>query len=657
MEDEKLTILGQTKFRGNSRKFGIRTDDRRRHVYIVGKTGVGKTTFLENMVAQDIQNGHGVCLIDPHGDAVENLLNVVPPNRINDVIYFDPSDVDFPVAFNVLEAPDPAYKYLVASGLVSSLKKIWADSWGPRLEYILRNTILALLDYPGSTILGILRMLSDKSFRKKVIDKIEDPVVKSFWIDEFAQYNERFRSEAVSPIQNKVGQLLSSAIIRNIMAQPKSTFDMSDIMNNQKILLVNVSKGKIGEDNSALLGAMMINRLQLAAMDRAKIPEEERKDFYLYVDEFQNFATESFADILSEARKYRLNLTMAHQYIAQMEEEVADAVFGNVGTLVSFRVGAPDAEQLELEFTPTFLQTDLVNLDKYNAYIKLMIDGISSKPFSMETLPPEASQYGKGETVREVSRERYGRDRKGIEDKIRRWSGVDTDGSVADSAVRGGGPFGGPGGGQQNDNRGPQGGNQGGRPDHSAGRPDFRGGDNRGRQDNRGGDNRSRPDNRGGGQPRQDNRGGDRRNDRPRNDNRGDDRRGNQQGAQRPPRADELEDITMPTNKREEITDLGALLSGGAQDRPDRERSRPRGGADREMFPVICSECGDKTEVPFKPDPDRPVLCKSCLLKAREAKKQEQPKVPAAQPERSSGASKDTPAFSGPTPPPPPASK
>jgi len=271
MEEEKLTILGQTNFRGDSRKFGIRVDDRRRHVYIVGKTGVGKTTFLENMVGQDIANGHGVCLIDPHGDAVENLLNVVPPHRINDVIYFDPSDVDNPVAFNVLEAIDPEYKYLVASGLVSSLKKIWADSWGPRLEYILRNTILALLDYPGSTILGILRMLSDKGFRKKVIDKIQDPVVKSFWIDEFAQYNERFRSEAVSPIQNKVGQLLSSAIIRNIMAQPKSTFDMADIMNNSKILLVNVSKGKIGEDNSALLGAMMINRLQLAAMDRAKI--------------------------------------------------------------------------------------------------------------------------------------------------------------------------------------------------------------------------------------------------------------------------------------------------------------------------------------------------------------------------------------------------
>ncbi len=638
MEEQELTILGQTKFRGNSRKFGIRQDDRRRHVYIVGKTGVGKTTFLENMVAQDIQNGHGVCLIDPHGDAVENLLNVVPPNRINDVIYFDPSDVDHPVAFNVLEAPDPAYKYLVASGLVSSLKKIWADSWGPRLEYILRNTILALLDYPGSTILGILRMLSDKSFRKKVIDKIEDTVVKSFWIDEFAQYNERFRSEAVSPIQNKVGQLLSSAIIRNIMAQPKSTFDMADIMNNQKILLVNVSKGKIGEDNSALLGAMMINRLQLAAMDRAKMPEDERKDFYLYVDEFQNFATESFADILSEARKYRLNLTMAHQYIAQMEEEVADAVFGNVGTLVSFRVGAPDAEQLELEFTPTFLQTDLVNLDKYNAYIKLMIDGISSKPFSMETLPPEASEYGKGETVREVSRERYGRDRQGIEDKIRRWSGVDDNAPVSDSAVRGGGPFGGPGS-QQHDNRGPRGGNQGGGPSHGAGRHDNRGGGG----DNRNYNDRNRPDNRSGGRPRNDNRGGDRPH--------------NQQGTQRPPRADELEDITMPTNKREEITDLEALLSGGPGNKPDTARAKPRGNNNREMFPVICSECGDNTEVPFKPDPDRPVLCKSCLLKAREGKDWEQPKAPAAQPRRDGGEPKQTPAFSGPTPPPPPVAK
>ncbi len=419
---EDIAVIGQTNFRGQARPFGIYPDDRRRHIYIVGKTGVGKSTLLENLVAQDIVAGRGVCLVDPHGDAVENLLRAIPPNRVNDVVYFDPSDVDNPVAFNVLEATDPAYKYLVASGLVSSLKKIWADSWGPRLEYILRNTILALLDYPSSTILGILRVLSDKAYRVKVVEQIKDPVVKAFWTNEFAQYNERFRSEAISPIQNKVGQLLSSAIIRNIMAQPKSTIDMRDVMDNNKILLINVSKGKIGEDNSALLGAMIINRIQLAAMDRASIAESERQDFYLYVDEFQNFATESFADILSEARKYHLNLTIAHQYITQMEEPVRDAVFGNVGTTISFRVGAADAEYLEKEFAPIFTQTDLVNLNQYNAYIKLMINGISSKPFSMTTLPTDFEDFGKAEVVRSVSRERYGRKREVIEEKIKRWS-------------------------------------------------------------------------------------------------------------------------------------------------------------------------------------------------------------------------------------------
>ncbi len=418
-----ITVLGETNFRNQRRQFGIYPDDRRRHVYVIGKTGVGKSTLLENMIIQDIVQGKGVCYVDPHGDTVEKLLNAIPPERINDVVYFDPSDVDYPVAFNVLEAFDPQYKYLIASGLVSSLKKIWADSWGPRLEYILRNTILALLDYPSSTILGILRMLSDKTYRKKVVDCIQDPVVKAFWTTEFANYNERFRTEAISPIQNKVGQLLSSSIIRNIVAQPKSTINMNEIMNEGKILLVNVSKGKIGEDNSGLLGAMLINRIQLAAMDRAAIPEEERKDFYLYVDEFQNFATESFADILSEARKYRLNLTIAHQYVKQMEEEVTDAVFGNVGTIVSFRVGAADAEYLEQEFVPVFTQADLVNLDKYNAYIKLMINGISSRPFSMKTLPPEELKFTKGEVVRKVSRERFGRKKQIVEDKIRRWSG------------------------------------------------------------------------------------------------------------------------------------------------------------------------------------------------------------------------------------------
>lgn len=432
VDPKEITVVGQTNFRGQHRPFGIYPDDRRRHVYLIGKTGVGKTTLIQNMMIQDIESGKGLALVDPHGDVAEAVLNAIPPHRVNDVVYFNPSDIDYPVAFNVLEAIDPRYKYLVASGLVSSLKKIWADSWGPRLEYILRNVILALLDYPNSTMLGIMRMLSDKDYRKKVVDAISDPVVKSFWVNEFANYNERFRSEAISPIQNKVGQFLSSSIVRNIVAQPKSSIDMKDIMDNGKILIVNVSKGKIGEDNSALLGAMLITKIQLAAMDRAGIPEDDRRDFYLYVDEFQNFATESFATILSEARKYRLNLIIAHQYITQMEEEVRDAVFGNVGTMITFRIGAFDAEYMEREYEPEFTAVDLVNLDKFNAYVKLMIDGITSKPFSMQTIPPVGNLYGNFDKVVAVSRERYGRRREEVEEKIARWSGVVFEGKASE---------------------------------------------------------------------------------------------------------------------------------------------------------------------------------------------------------------------------------
>ncbi len=419
---EDINIIGETTFRGSNKKFGIKQDDRRRHVYMIGKTGVGKTTLIENMIRQDIENGKGVALIDPHGDLARSLLDVIPPHRVNDVVYFDPADIDYPVAFNVMQAVDPKYKYLVSSGLIGVLQKIWADTWGPRLEYILRNTILAVLDYPDSTLLGVLRMLSDDKYRKKVVAKVEDPVVKAFWYEEFAHYNERFKTEAVAPIQNKVGQFLTSSIIRNIVSQPKSTIDMKDIMDSGKILLVNVSKGRIGEDNSALLGAMIITHIQLAAMDRANIAEEDRRDFYLYVDEFQNFATESFGTILSEARKYRLNLTIGHQYITQMEEPVRDAVFGNTGTIVSFRVGAFDSEFLEKEFAPTFTETDLVNLDKYNAYIKLMIDGIASKGFSMRTIAPSSHSFGLHEKIIKVSRERYAQKREIVEDKIARWS-------------------------------------------------------------------------------------------------------------------------------------------------------------------------------------------------------------------------------------------
>ncbi|PIP33448.1 hypothetical protein COX22_04300 [Candidatus Falkowbacteria bacterium CG23_combo_of_CG06-09_8_20_14_all_49_15] len=423
MDNPEITFFGVTNFRNSLKKFGIKTDDRRRHMYLVGKTGMGKSTILENMIVEDIRAGRGVAVVDPHGDLAEKVIDFIPASRINDVVYFNPADIDYPIAFNVVEQVEPHLRHLVASGLIGVFQKLWADSWGPRLEYILRNTILAILEYPGSTLLAVTRMLSDKVFRKKVVSKIQDPVVKSFWVNEFAGYADKFASEAVSPIQNKVGQFLSSSLIRNIVGQVKSTIDMREIMDNQKILIMNLSKGRIGEDNSSLLGAMMITKIQLAAMSRVNVPENKRQDFYLYIDEFQNFTTESFANILSEARKYRLNLIMAHQYIEQLGLVVKPAVFGNVGTMVVFRVGAYDAEELEPEFAPVFTQEDIVNLSRYEYYIKLMIDGIASNPFSGRGLPPLANEEKTGNTEKmiKISRERYAKQRQEVELKIMRW--------------------------------------------------------------------------------------------------------------------------------------------------------------------------------------------------------------------------------------------
>lgn len=423
--DEGFTLLGKTNFRGASQEFGIKTSDRRRHIYIIGKTGMGKSTLLENMIFSDIRSGKGVAVVDPHGDLADHVLDFIPSNRTNDVILFDPSDRDFPVAFNMLENVDPAYNSIVASGLVGIFKKIYAESWGPRLEHILRNTILGLLEYPNTTMLGITRILQDASFRARVVKKIQDPVVKSFWVNEFEKMEPRMRNEAISPILNKVGQFLSSPIIRNIVGQPKSSVNLRFAMDNKKIVIVNLSKGKIGEDNSSLLGAMIITKFQLDAMSRANIAEKERKDFYLYVDEFQNFATESFATILSEARKYKLNLTMANQYIAQMPEEVRDAVFGNVGTLVSFQVGFDDAEPIAGQFggDETML-TDLVALQVGNTYMRLLVDGMPTPVFSMTTFGPPKFEVeaGRREKIFKFCRERYSEKRDIIEDKIKRWS-------------------------------------------------------------------------------------------------------------------------------------------------------------------------------------------------------------------------------------------
>ncbi|MBI5220750.1 MAG: type IV secretion system DNA-binding domain-containing protein [Candidatus Liptonbacteria bacterium] len=426
--DKDVVFFAKTDFRGAHRVFGIRREDRRQHMYIVGKTGTGKTTLENNMIIQDIVNGEGLAVIDPHGDLVENILDRIPEHRMDDVVYFNPADSEYHIGFNILDLPDPKYKHLVASGLMGIFTKIWQNVWSARMEYIMNNAILALLDTPGSTLLGITRILVDKDYRQMIINNVKDPVVRSFWISEFESWRDQFRNEAIAPIQNKVGQFLSTALIRNIVGQAKSSISFDDLVNTGKVFLVNVSKGRIGEDNSALLGAMIITKLQLAAMERVRIPEEERVDFYLYVDEFQNFATDAFASILSEARKYRLDLIVAHQYIGQLvtdlgdsrSAKVRDAIFGNVGTMIMFRIGAADAEFLENEFTPEFTIEDMVNLPNRHVYLKLMVDGVTSRPFSAATLPPfkyEAAAMSR-ERIIQNARKRYARPNYQVEEEI-----------------------------------------------------------------------------------------------------------------------------------------------------------------------------------------------------------------------------------------------
>jgi len=424
-DPNRITYIGETDYRNKRVKFGIKAKDRTRHVYVIGKTGVGKSVLLENMAVQDIQNGEGFAFIDPHGKTADLLLDYIPEERINDVLYFAPFDLANPVAFNVMEDIGPDKRHLVAAGLMSAFKKIWVDAWSARMEYMLSNTILALLEYPGSTLLGISRMFSDKDFRKDVVSHITDPGVKSFWEDEFANYTDRFAQEATPAIQNKVGQFTANPVIRNIIGQPKSTFNIREMMDKKKILIINLSKGQVGEDSANLLGSMLITKIYLAAMSRADLREVDLKklpNFYLYVDEFQSFANESFADILSEARKYKLNLTIAHQYIEQMSDEVRAAVFGNVGTMMTFRVGATDAEYLEKEYAPAFTAEDLVNLDRYQVYLKLMIDDMASAPFSARTLPPIAVPHI---SYRDVaigrSREQFARPRAAVEEEIIEW--------------------------------------------------------------------------------------------------------------------------------------------------------------------------------------------------------------------------------------------
>ena len=423
-EDNQILILGETNFRNEKQRFGIKADDRRRHMYVVGSTGMGKSEFLKNMAIQDIEEGRGLAFLDPHGDGAQALINFIPKHRIKDVIYFDPSDLAYPIAFNVLEKVEYEYRHLIASGLLGVFKKLWgAEAWSGRMEYILNNTILALLEYPDSTLLGINRLMASKEYRKKVVDNLKDPIVKAFWTDEFAKYSDKFASEATAAIQNKVGQFSSNNVIRNIIGQVHTKLDIRKIMDEGKILIVNLSKGAIGEDASRLIGALLITKIQLAAMSRVDTPEAERRDFYLYVDEFQNFATESFANILSEARKYHLGLIVAHQYITQMEEEVRDAVFGNVGTIVTFRVGAEDAEFLEKWYAPDFMASDIVNLGKREMYLKLMVNGITSKGFSARTSDSlKAMEESHQDEVIAFSRATYASNRDEVEEDVMKWA-------------------------------------------------------------------------------------------------------------------------------------------------------------------------------------------------------------------------------------------
>lgn len=426
---DDCTVLGEAVFRGRRLRFGIKTDDRRRHVYIIGKTGMGKSVLLQNMVQSDIQAGRGVAVIDPHGDLIDAILQWVPKKRVNDVVLFDPADREYPLSFNVLECGNPEQRADVVSGLMSVFTKLWPDVWSGRMEHILRNTLFALVEAGGTSMLGIPRMFSDALYRARVMERVTDPLVKSFWEVEYPSWSEKYQTEATAAIINKIGQLLSIPLIRNIVGQTRSRLDLRHAMDTGKIILVNLSKGKIGEDTSAFIGTMLVTKFQLDAMSRADVPEEERRDFFLYVDEFQNFATPAFATILSEARKYRLSLTMANQYVTQLllgerDTKLRDAVFGNVGTLVSFQVGSDDAEVLSLQLEEKVTPKDLLSLPKYHVYLRLMVDGITSEPFSVHTLPPPtiAKNAARVDLIRALSRERYAEERAGVEEKILRWA-------------------------------------------------------------------------------------------------------------------------------------------------------------------------------------------------------------------------------------------
>jgi len=417
-------VLGTREAWGEKEPFGLFPADRRHHLYAIGMSGSGKTTLLRNMILQDIEAGRGVAVIDPHGDLAADILEHIPRRRIDDVAYFDPSDADYPVGFNLLARVPPEKRHVVASGIVSVFRGIWSDSWGPRLEYILYATIAALLDCENVSLMGVPRMLSDDRYRAWVIRQIKDPMVRSFWVNEFSRYDKKFLQEAIAPIQNKVGQLLMAPELRNIFGQVRSRMDARSMMDEGRIFIANLSKGKLGEDKTNLLGALWVTQFQLAAMSRTDLPEDERRDFHLYVDEFQSFVSDSFTAILSEARKYRLCLTLSHQFLDQIKPEISKAVVGNVGSIIAFRVGYEDAEALERTFGKAFVASQFTGLGNGEVHAKLLEWGQYRDSFRGQTLPPFGIRHGHGRAIIRQSRERYSTKRETIERRVNGWLGM-----------------------------------------------------------------------------------------------------------------------------------------------------------------------------------------------------------------------------------------
>jgi hypothetical protein len=410
--------IGMREGYGNELPFGISLPDLRQHVYIVGKTGSGKSTLLRNMITQHVETGHGVGLIDPHGDLADAILDLVPRSRSHDLIYFNPSDLDFPIALNLLANVPKDERPLVASGIVGAFKSIWHESWGPRMEYILYNAIVALLDSRNTSLLGVNRMLTDEIYRQWVIRQIEDPFIKEFWEREYASYDERFQREAIAPIQNKLGQFLLNPVIRNILGQVKRKVSFPSVIDDKRVFIANLSKGKIGHSQANLLGSLLVTQFQLAAMRRSEQPEQERQDFFLFIDEFQNFTTDAFASMLSEARKYRLSLTLSHQFVDQLSLPISQAVFGNMGTLISFRVGATDGEILQKEFAQSHTARQFTDLDKFEIIARPLEDGTNTESFKGKTLRPIVTCAGRREKLTRHCRKVFAIPRKLVEARI-----------------------------------------------------------------------------------------------------------------------------------------------------------------------------------------------------------------------------------------------